>query len=271
MNIKITNEKSAAWRERAIGELARDHPSFMQLFNRFGLDYCCQGKLSLADACKQAGVDEDELLIGIYQQQSSSPELNKKSPSKFETVEELVKYLTTHHHAFTRETLSQLEPLVEKIYQVHGENHPELATVKVLFSQLYETLQEHLTEEENVWFPHMVRLSQGHSVISRHSCCGPRHDDSPECLMTQEHLEVATLLKGLHEATDNYVPPAGACSTYQRTYQLLNELEQDLHQHIHLENNVLLPQVKALDDARVNDALLRVHPHEPLIKKSVTK
>jgi len=212
--------------------------------------------MSLEDACRQAGIDGGKLLEELASQseiEESKPEPDANEPRP-DDIDSFVEYLVERHHAYARDILSILGPLLEKICRVHGGNHPELESICALFSRLERDLKEHFAEEEQVWFPHMRRLARRHPIISKHACCGPQTEDSPERAVTEEHLAIAGLLQAIRREAGGFVVPPDGCGTFRRTYQLLRDLEQDLHRHIHLENNVLLPVVKAMEETRARAA-----------------
>lgn len=255
MTEAATASRLAAWQQRSIADLILEYPKLMPVFEKLGLDYCCHGKMKFSEACATAGVDREVLMAEVASLDRTGLAVDERSSLPrwdVKTVDELINYIVERHHTFTRNALAELGPLLEKICQVHGAEHPELTTVRSLYLRLKKELNEHLSEEENVWFPHMTRLAKLDAIISKHSCCDPKVEITPEHQMMKEHLEVGDLLKSIRAVTTGFLVPQDGCATYHRTYQALRGLERDLHEHIHLENNVLLPKVKDLELQRLS-------------------
>ena len=224
-----------------VGELASKLPNATKVFAKYGIDFCCGGGVSLADACSGAGVKFDELVRAI---EESNPQAADSGPSGDYSkmgLRALVDHILSTHHVFTRNELPRLGQLVEKVVGVHGSRHPELASVRELFHALYADLDPHLMKEENILFPYLAELG---AAAERGSRCAPPMFgtvQNPVRMMQMEHDAVGDLLKRLRTVTSNYTTPADGCFSYQTLYSGLEAFEADLLQHIHLENNVLFP------------------------------
>jgi regulator of cell morphogenesis and NO signaling len=221
-----------------VGELALGIPEASRLFEKYGIDYCCGGRRSLEDACAAAGIRVDDLVRELDRKSESLP----SSDYRAFTQKALIDHIVRTHHVFTRDELSRLDALLRKVCSVHESRHPELAEVRTTFFRLSVDLIPHMIKEETVLFPYITALELGveHNVPTY----TPRFITvrNPIGMMTIEHETAGTLLQELRRLTSGYVPPADACTSYKTLYAALAVLESDLHQHIHLENNILFPR-----------------------------
>ncbi len=220
--------------DTTLAELVIARPSLAPRFDALGLDYCCGGQRSLAEAVAEVGLD----LGAITAELSSTP-----SPAEpqldWDGIGGLVDHLEATHHAYLREVLPRLAELADKVAGVHGANHPELATVAHLVHELRADLEPHLLREERVLFPMIRELAT--ATASPHFHCGSL--SNPIRVMLTEHDTVGDLLAQLRASTDSYRVPDDGCASYQALYSGLAELEADTHLHVHKENNVLFPAV----------------------------
>jgi regulator of cell morphogenesis and NO signaling len=234
--------------QSSIGSLAKNHPQIISLFDRWGLDYCCGGRMPLAKAVETINIPLNEALV-ILEREASQPWHTPNQSLDFASLSpgELVDSIENTHHAFTRQSLNTIEPLVEKVLRAHGQFHTELNEVYQLFHELKRDLEPHLLKEERVLFPmirHMEKLETWDNLTT---VPGPGSTQGPITCMHMEHDEVGSILKKLSSLTNNYTAPDHVCNSYKRLYAELKDLQLDLHQHIHLENNVLFPQVEELE------------------------
>lgn len=227
-----------------LGQIATAFPASMRIFEAHGLDYCCGGQRELGEASAAAGVAPGKVLEEIQQLRSISLEAPKDWSKG--SLTELVEYLVATHHVFTRTELARLAPLMDKVARVHGENHPELNAIRLFFIELSNDLGPHLMKEEQVLFPYMLDLDAGKTSAS---CFGTVAN--PIRAMLGEHDQVGELLHRIRDLSRDFALPAEACGSYQSLFMGLADLEADLHQHIHLENNVLFPKAVALEEASV--------------------
>jgi regulator of cell morphogenesis and NO signaling len=165
------------------------------------------------------------------------------------TLEALVDHLVRKHHSFTRLEIGRLNALLEKVCLAHGENHPELFRINMLFRELGADLETHMTKEERVLFPYVIRMeaaAKQHVPLFR-----PPFGTvaNPVRMMMLEHDRAGELLKEIRALSSDYTPPADGCFSYQTLYTALKALEKDLHQHIHLENNILFPRAVEMEAA----------------------
>jgi len=160
-------------------------------------------------------------------------------------AEGLIELIIDRHHVFTRDELDRLVPLASKVLRVHGMRHPALEKVSVILHALVAELMPHMEKEERVLFPYILQLAAGVRVTPHFGTVL-----RPIAVMNHEHEEVGALLRELSDATEQYTPPAFACASFRALYEGLRELQADIHEHVHLENNVLFPLAERLE-ARV--------------------
>lgn len=232
--------------ETPIGEIAVALPAAISLFERHGLDYCCGGNRTLAEAAAAAGADAASLLAELARLERH-PDQRDWSEAP---LPELIDFLVATHHAYLKEAMPALWQMLAKVVQAHGEHHPELARLRQVSGGLFQELDAHLMKEEQILFP-MIRTLASASSSSHassfapvgHSCGSP---EAPMRVMEMEHDHAGTALREMRALSSGYTVPADACTTFRALYAGLAELEEDLHRHIHLENNVLHPRTRAL-------------------------
>lgn len=235
--------------ERTVRELALEYPSATRLFESLGIDYCCGGNRSLEEACAAKNLDSEQVLDSLEQAESLARAGQTKREWQREPLCELIEHIKNTHHKYTREEIARLEPLFKKVCGVHGKNHPELLHIRETFAGLAEELTMHLMKEEMVLFPYVIRMEEAR--IQREPVVPAPFGTvkHPVAMMMQEHDGAGEALRAMREASSGYVAPEGTCVSYRTLYQALEELEADLHQHIHLENNILFPRAVELEAA----------------------
>jgi regulator of cell morphogenesis and NO signaling len=215
------------------------------IFDRFGIDFCCGGRLSLADACRAATVDPDDVLRAL--DALAPPAAHDEEPPQW-PADRLIDHIVSVHHAYVREALPLVGGYLAKLESVHGARHPELARVRAVFADVSSELMQHMMKEEHVLFPYIAELA------ARGDGCGRTPSpfgsvENPIRMMEREHREAADGLRTIRDLTANYSAPADGCTTYRVCMAELARFEQDLHRHVHLENNVLFPRAVRLESA----------------------
>lgn len=229
--------------DATLGTIVTDHPELAAHLERLGLDYCCGGHRSLADAAASGGHDIDKVLA-VLDEHAGPP-----NPAQWASLGmgELVDHLEATHHEYLHAELPRLEALAAKVAGVHGDRHPELSEVLALTREIRADLEPHLRKEEMVLFPMIRQLSDsaasGEVAPSFH--CGSLAN--PISVMLAEHDRTGELLERTRLVTNSYAVPADACGSYQALYDGLQRLEADTHLHVHKENNVLFPAVLAAE------------------------
>lgn len=230
---------------KTVREIAVELPSATRLFEKLGIDYCCGGARPLAEACQKAGLVVDAVVASL-EQIGSAPD-GQARDWQAESLTDLIAHINDTHHVFTREEMDRIEPLLAKVCKVYGEKRPELPRIQALFQDLQRELLAHMMKEEQVLFPYVRQLEMAAATASAKPYAFFGTVQNPVRMMMLEHDAAGEVLAQLRELSDNYTPPAEACISYQTLYRALADLEQDLHQHIHLENNILFPRAIGME------------------------
>ena len=224
-----------------VGQLVVESPARARVFERYGIDYCCGGKIPLADACAKKGVDLQQVLHDLLNEdaQPAAPAQDWAAAS----LNELTQHIVSTHHAYLRQELPRLEFLTQKVVNAHGERHVALQQVHHIFMNLKADMEAHMRKEEEILFPMCQQLDSATEIPEFH-CGSLRH---PIAVMLREHDDAGVALETMRQLTQNYTPPADACNTYRAMLVSLAQLEADMHQHVHKENNILFPRAIALE------------------------
>jgi len=224
---------------RTVAQLVIDRPARARIFERLGIDYCCNGDRSLAQACRESGLDPTtvaDLLDAAVDSNPPSPPDWTEAP-----LGDLIDHIVDTHHAYLRRELPQLENLLMGVTEAHGSEVPWLDPVLEVFQTLKLDLETHMMTEEERVFPSIRALSDEAPSPKE----APLDEDGIEA-MIKEHDDSEAALKQLREWTDDYTAPQNACPECRTAMSRLRELETDTHQHVHEENNILFPRARAL-------------------------
>lgn len=226
--------------QKTVAEIALAVPQSIEVFNRYHLDYCCGGKKPLAEACQKAGINVKQIATELEAVQQN---VRVTNGIRFETLEPslLIDFIVQHHHQYVREAIPQILELLNRVVEAHGQDKPEVVSVRARFIELAKELLNHLPKEEEILFPAIKQLAKAQSsegFAIRASV------QAPVLVMEDEHEHAGILIKAIRQLTNNYAIHEGACPTFRITYTMLEEFDKDLMQHIHLENNILFPSVK---------------------------
>lgn len=225
---------------QTVREIALENPASVRVFESFGIDYCCGGRKPLAEACAAKSLSVDEVLAALEGAPTTFDGAAKDWSAS--PLAALCAHIVDTHHAYVRRELPRLEALAERVVRRHGDTQDELPRIQSTLAQLAEELLQHCGKEELVLFPYIAKLERAinEGAPAPHGCFGSV--SHPIAMMTQEHDGAGTLLSEMRQLSNEFTPPLGACPTYHAFYSGLREFEQDLHQHIHLENNILFPR-----------------------------
>lgn len=233
-------------RTTPVGELVRSKPARSRVFEMFGLDYCCGGKLPLEEACARRGVDVQQVLNGLAEvDRSEAGDDAAYIDANAMSLAELADHIEHTHHAYLRRELPRLNAMVRKVAEVHGSHYPWVLEVNEVFAGFAAELISHMVKEEHVLFPLIRQLESNRNESSR----GPASVRMPIRAMEHEHDDAGRALARMNEISNGFTPPDGACNTFRAMLDGLAHLERDMHQHVHKENNVLFPRAERLEDA----------------------
>ncbi len=219
-----------------VAELVTERPARARVFERLGIDYCCGGKVPLRDAAAAKGLDPGTVVVLLEAiDDAAAPGRDWREAS----LSELCDHIVREHHARLRDELPRLAALAEKVERAHGAQHPQLSDVRATLAALTVELTGHLQTEERLVFPALRRLGAGEELA-------PEQLEGAISVLEEEHDEAGAALARLRELTAGFVPPADACNSWRAFYAGLADLERDLHEHLHEENNILFPRAAEL-------------------------
>lgn len=230
---------------KTIREIAVESPATTRVFEEYKIDYCCHGDTPFDEACRKAGTSPDAVSQKI--DEILSVDARSSLSLSALTLTELTDHILDHHHVYTKQEIEQLIPLMAKVARKHGEHYPELIELKEVFQNVCDDLSPHMMKEETVLFPYIKKLEANFSNKNIGSPPPFGTVTNPVRVMNLEHDEVGALLAKMRSLTNDYQLPDGACPSFMALCHRLEVLERDLHQHIHLENNVLFPRATELE------------------------
>jgi len=232
---------------KTVRELALENPAATRVFEKLGIDYCCGGSQSLEQACQAANLPIDQVLDSLEAAEIASQPAGAGRDWQQASLTDLIAHIISTHHKYVREEITRLGPLFEKVCSVHGKNRPELLQIEETFEALAQELTMHMMKEEMVLFPYVTRMEE--AVIQKEPVLPPPFGtvQNPVSMMMHEHDSAGNALRAIRQASNGFTPPPDACVSYQNLYRALLDFEADLHQHIHLENNILFPRAIELE------------------------
>lgn len=223
-----------------IGELvARDYRT-ASVFKKYSIDFCCQGNRTIQEACEKKNIDTKKVLEDLV----AMMEAKSESTTDYQLwpLDLLADYIEKKHHRYVQEKTLEIQPYLDKIFKVHGERHPELLKIKEEFNASACELAAHMKKEELILFPFIRKMTKAKLENTKVDAAHFGTVKNPIQMMMNEHTVEGHRFMKIEELTNNYTPPQDACNTYRVSFALLKEFEQDLHLHIHLENNILFPK-----------------------------
>jgi len=232
-------------KERTVGEIVADDYRTAGVFKKFGLDFCCGGGKPVAEACEQKCIDLETLLEEL---QAVTANGDDSHNYKEWSPDLLIDYIEQRHHRFVREKLPEIEIYAKKVAKVHGNSHEELNEILYEFLKMKDEILSHLEKEEQMLFPYikeLVKVEQNNEKIDSKPNFGTV--ENPVKMMEDEHDEVGAAMEKIQKLSDNFTPPKDACASYRVLFQNLEGLQDDLHKHVHLENNILFPKALELE------------------------
>lgn len=239
--------------DQTVREIAIKNPRSVPVFESLGIDYCCGGKRSLQEACQRANVPLEEMLhrLSAVDEQPAEPGENWTQAN----MSDLLGHIVQKHHGYIRSESPRLVSLLQKVRMRHGVSHPELESIQQLFAAMVEELLMHMMKEENVLFPYLATMEAAASEGRALPAPTFGSVEVPIGRMLADHDDAGELIARIRSLSGDFQPPEGACPTYRALYNGLEEFERDLHQHVHLENNIVFP--RALEMERKESACVR--------------
>ena len=223
---------------KSLAQIVNENHKTAYVFEKYHLDFCCKGKRLLKQACDELKVPVEQVVAELENVTSDSKvsvDFDKMSLSQ------LAEYIVLTHHDYVKKELPLIYSYLQKVASKHGDRHPEMLAVLNAFVELKEDMTEHMEKEETILFPR-IRMVEFYSHENSETQINRSYLEAPIAVMEQEHENAGELLSQMRELTNNYTLPGDACTTYKLTFAALQAFEMDLHQHIHLENNILFPK-----------------------------
>jgi regulator of cell morphogenesis and NO signaling len=229
--------------DTTVGEIVAADFRTAAVFQGLGIDFCCGGKRTLRDACRKQQVDEDEVLEAIVRVRAVPD-----AAPKFDSwpLEQLIGHIVNRHHAYVRRALPSLSAFTRKLAAVHGSRHPELYEIALLTEEVAREMSTHMMKEEQVLFPYIAAASAAISNGMPAPAAPFGSIDDPIRVMEDDHDATGAAMARIRELTNGYVVPEDGCTTYRVCFAELRAFEEDLHAHVHLENNILFPAARRL-------------------------
>ncbi|WP_372755503.1 iron-sulfur cluster repair di-iron protein [Labilibaculum sp.] len=228
----------------SVGDIVKSHFQTIKIFDDHQIDFCCGGKQSLLEACAEKSIDPN-MVITQLKEAIKIPVCVPKFDEM--PVSELIQYIKEKHHSYVREQVPIISKFLNKIEQVHGAKHSEIAVVNAHFKESVQNLIQHMGQEETELFPlieNLVKIKNGESVANSSFEIDAKESISS---LLNDHENEGARFKEISRLTHSYHPPEGACTTFRAAYENLFAFEKDLYRHIHLENNILFPKAIHLE------------------------
>lgn len=230
--------------EKTVADVVTENIKAAHIFKKHGIDFCCGGGVSIKKACEKAKIDPSILeaeLLSLDTIQDRAYDFNSWK------IDFLTDHIINVHHNYVEENNPLLLQYAKRVNQVHGHHYTELAEIESLVTKVVQELSAHMKKEELILFPFIKKLVKAEREGTEVPAIHFGSVENPIKMMEAEHEEAGELLRRIAKLSNNYTPPQGACNTYRAFYAKLDEYEQDLHQHVHLENNILFPKALILE------------------------
>jgi len=235
----LITKKLSGMNDETLGEIAAKDLRKAEVFKKYGLDFCCGGKKTVKEACAEKGIDVTQVEKELQQSEKMSATSQRPLPYNDWNLDFLADYIVNTHHSYVKRVMPDLKAYAAKVAKVHGGHHPELIEINQLVQQTMDEMAAHTIEEEEVLFPYIKRLVKENGSASTDKFNSVKE---PIDLRVQEHELVGANMEKIRSLSNNYSLPEDACASYSFLFKSLDEFEQDLHIHIHLENNILFPK-----------------------------
>ena len=229
--------------EQTLASIVTNNNQAVPILEKHDLDYCCKGKRTLSAACLEKGLPVNDIVSEL--QQLAVIEDKQHIPFTAMNAEQLISYIIIHHHFYVKQSMSSILNHLEKVVTKHGDHFPYMRRVLKLFLEIKEDMTTHMQKEENILFPRIKGLEV---LFNKNEAAdiADNYINAPIEVMEAEHDHAGEILYEIRQLTNNYTTPAEACTTFKISLAELKEFEEDLHQHVHLENNLLFPLAETM-------------------------
>jgi regulator of cell morphogenesis and NO signaling len=234
---------------KTVAEVVSENIKTAHVFKKYGIDFCCGGGITIDKACEKKNLDYSQLKEELLKVDDAPKAYNYNSWK----LDFLIDHILNVHHTYVEESIPLILQYSNRVAEVHGHHYTEVLKINSLFNAVADELASHMNKEENILFPYIKSLLQ--LELSEEPLSPPPFGsiNNPIAMMESEHESAGDIFKEIAKLTNNYTPPEDACNTFRALYAKLDEFEQDLHQHIHLENNILHPKAKLLEQNLINN------------------
>jgi len=236
---------------KTLAQIVTNNHKAASIFEKHHLDFCCKGKRTLEQACSESDIKIEEV---IEQLEKAGDTNDLKTNYNELSLAQLSEHIVSTHHNYVKNEMPALLGYLQKVASKHGDRHPEMNKVFQIFGAVKEEMEFHMQKEEMVLFPRIKdienQIQEGKKVVVSSS-----YLQSPINMMEEEHDHAGSMLAEIRNLTNNYNPPADACTTYQLSFASLQAFELDLHRHVHLENNILFPKALKMFGSQINISL----------------
>lgn len=240
-DLRSKAETNAINKTSSVGQLVAQRPMLACVLEQYGIDYCCGGKISLEEACRKKGLNVAELMEKLIAA-DSKPQSTERDWT-IASLKDLINHIINTYHQPLRQELTRVAPLAEKVARVHGDNHPEMVELLHIFNRFKAQLELHMQKEEMVLFPGIASIEA--SGTPQIFGCGGGIEHPIE-VMSQEHDDAGEAMCTMRRLANDYIPPEDACNSFKVLLSSLAQIESEMHQHVHKENNILFPRALAL-------------------------
>lgn len=233
------------FKEKSVGEIVAEDFRTSQIFENHKIDFCCNGGRNLQEVAKEKNLSADALVGELAALTAQKDEDNIDFDAW--PLDLLADYIEKTHHRYSEKQIPIIKPYLDKIARVHGEHHPELFEIKKIFNDISGVIAAHTKKEEIILFPFIRKMVEAKQNNTEFSNPKSKTAEDPINLLIDEHDKQGDAFKKMAELSDDFTNPDDGCNTYKVTLGFLKEFQQDLHKHIHLENNILFPKALALE------------------------
>ena len=246
MNSQTTQINFDEYKNKTLAEIVTDNNHTSAVFDKYNLDFCCRGNKSLEDACKENSLEPNAVFTEVEQVYNTGTSKDKRY-DEWE-LDFLIDYIINNHHKYVSRMIPVIVEHCNKVVAAHGENHPEINKISEIFSIIYKDLKQHMLKEEQILFPviRQVVKAKKKTLETERPYFGSVQN--PIKMMEAEHEHAGDGFNEIKRLSNKYIIPEDGCNTYAVFYKELKEFEEDLHKHIHLENNILFPKAIALEN-----------------------
>jgi regulator of cell morphogenesis and NO signaling len=226
---------------QTLASIVSENHQVVPVLEKYNLDFCCRGKKSLQDACIEKGLDLS-MVADELEAVATSPRADRM-PFERMSADQLISHILVHHHFYVKQAMPLIYMHLEKVVNKHGSHYPYMKKVRDLFSEIQEEMTSHMHIEETILFPRIKEMEKQH-LENRKTEFPSYYVKAPVAVMENEHEHAGDILFKIRELTNNYSAPEDACTTFRVCLKELKQFEDDLHEHVHLENNILFPKAQ---------------------------